>query len=78
MVTKFPVPVRFGERAIRYRLSDLERYEAALAGEPPPENLAERYLTTREVADRLGVSVPSVWRWACTARTVQRGRNGNE
>ena len=68
MAKKFPLPLRFGSRAIRYRLSDLQKFEAAVSGEPPPEITSEQYLTAREVADRLGVSIPSVWRWTEAAR----------
>lgn len=67
----FPLPVRLGVQATRWRLSDLETYEARIAGEPDPpprDRASDRYLSVRQVADRYGASVPSVWRWTAQAR----------
>lgn len=62
----FPTPVRLSAGATRWRLSDLEAYEAACAGEAIPERRNaenERFLSARQVAHRYGASVPTVWRW---------------
>jgi len=62
----FPSPHRFGAGATRWRLSEILAFEAARTGqkaEPlPPEQ--ERYLRDQDVAQRLGISRNSVWRWA--------------
>lgn len=61
----FPGPYRFGTGATRWRLSEILAFEAARTGqksEPlPPEQ--ERYLRDQDVAQRLGISRNSVWRW---------------
>jgi len=72
---QFPEPIRLGENTTRWRLSDLERFEAAAAGEPVPRRrdpADERYLSVRQVADRLGSSIPSIWRWTAEARQSAR------
>lgn len=62
---QFPTPYRL-EGSTRWRLSDLLAYEAAQIGEPAPSLTpdAERYLQDVQVAERLGVSRNTVWRWA--------------
>jgi hypothetical protein len=55
----FPKFVRFGERNRYWPLSDLIRYEAALAGiaDPKlPEPADETYLTAQQVCKRYNVS----------------------
>lgn len=62
----FPKPIRFGSAMTRWRLSDLERYEAECAGRPEPPSRApqaERYLSVRQVATRYSASTPTIWRW---------------
>lgn len=66
MPIQFPRPVKF-RSCTRWPLSALEQYEAECLGRPapstrPPES--ERYLSVHQVARRLGVSVPTVWRWS--------------
>jgi hypothetical protein len=54
----FPEPSWFGKRR-HWALSELLKYEAALAGRPPPEPgdpAAERYLTATQVKARYQVS----------------------
>lgn len=62
----FPRPVAVGVRATRWRLSDLLVYEARCAGTPTPEldPTQERFLTARQVAERLGVATSTIWRYA--------------
>lgn len=67
----FPQPIRLGPRVPRWRLSDLEAFEAACRGQPAPEprdGTRERYLTAEQVAERFAASINSVWRWAAEAR----------
>ncbi len=69
-----PQPVKIGDGCTRWRLSDLERYEAARAGEQEPSPRKpedERYLSVKQVADRYGASVPSVWRWCAQSRNSE-------
>jgi predicted DNA-binding transcriptional regulator AlpA len=63
--SKFPQPVKF-ESCTRWPLSALEAYEAQSQGRPAPKprpSEEERYLSVRQVAERLGVAVATVWRW---------------
>jgi len=65
MVYQFPAPVKIGP-ATRWRLSDLEAFDARAAGEIAPEPRApqdERYLSVKRVAERYDTSVSTVWRW---------------
>ena len=59
MTPTFPPPEFFGKRR-RWRLSELVRYERALAGEPAPDHPVdaadERYLTSAQVRERYQVS----------------------
>ncbi|HMM76153.1 MAG TPA: hypothetical protein PJ986_10625 [Gammaproteobacteria bacterium] len=67
---KFPQPVQLGESTVRWRLSDLLRYEAARAGTDPAAVSvgAEQFLRDQQVAERYGVARGSIWRWAAAAR----------
>jgi len=69
----FPHPYHMGpgRSCTRWRLSDLLAYEAASTGETPPAlaPLEERYLSVKQVAERYGASVPTIWRWT-------KGRRG--
>lgn len=58
----------------RWRLSEIMRYEAERAGTPVPhlEPQAERYLSARAVAERLDVSVSTVWRWTTESARAAR------
>ena len=60
----FPTPIRVSPGCTRWSLSRLLEYEAACGAEAvaklPPSQ--ERYLSVRQVAERLGISVASVWR----------------
>lgn len=63
---KFPTPIHLGPCATRWRLSDLERFEAACSSRSVAslrDALEERYLTVKEVSARYGASVSTVWRW---------------
>lgn len=63
---RFPHPIKIAPNSTRFRLSDLERFEAECAGEqPPPQRSAadERYLTVQQVAERYSASRPTIWRW---------------
>lgn len=66
----FPRPCSIGVRATRWRLSDIAAYEAARTGDKLPtiQPGAERYLSARAVAQRLGVAQSTVWRWSLEAR----------
>lgn len=62
----FPTPVKFSDGCTRWVLSDLEAFEALRLGRPiPPRRSSEdeRYLSARQVADRLGTSTSTIWRW---------------
>lgn len=65
-MVKFPGPLAINEATKRWRLSDLLRYEAAIAGTDPAAVKVEResFLTDKQVAERYGVARGSVWRWA--------------
>lgn len=66
MKNQFPKPERVGTACTRWKLSDLLAYEARRDGKEPP-TLApeqERWLSARQVGERYGASVTSVWRWA--------------
>lgn len=69
----FPNPIKLSPGATRWRLSDLERYEAAARGESvrPRDPASERYLTVKQVAIRYSASVPTVWRWV--RNSIPRG-----
>lgn len=69
-MAKFPNPVHFGPGATRWRLSEIVRFEAARTGEQAPALLPEqeRYLRDQDVANRLGVSRNTVWRWSAQSR----------
>lgn len=60
----FPTPIRISPGCTRWQFSRLLEYEAACGAEAvaelPPSQ--ERYLSVRQVAERLGISVASVWR----------------
>lgn len=63
---RFPAPIKLGPTTTRWRLSDLEQYEAAAAGDPAPAHRNaedERYLPVKAVAARYGTHVATVWRW---------------
>lgn len=65
----FPKPVSMGPGCTRWRLSELEQYEAHVANDPTAplrDRADDRYLNVRQVADRLGISIPTVWRWSRT------------
>ncbi len=70
----FPLPVKFGASATRWRLSDLLAYEAEVRGEEheSAEHQDNRYLSAEQVAERYSVSRASIWRW--TAQADRRGR----
>lgn len=75
-ITLFPEPVRLGANMTRFRLSAIERYERACAGEPEPEPRAsvdERWLRVTDVAKRLHCSTPTVWRRVVEAREARAG-----
>lgn len=69
-MAKFPSPLAINEATKRWRLSDLLRYEAEIAGEDPSLiNVdAEAFLTDKQVGQRYGVARGSVWRWAAGAK----------
>jgi predicted DNA-binding transcriptional regulator AlpA len=60
----FPTPIRVSPGCTRWPLSRLLEYEAACGAVAVPELMPsqERYLSVRQVAERLGISVASVWR----------------
>ena len=61
----FPEPVRLSRNTTRWLLDDLEQHEAHLEGRVhEPGSSPKTYLSVRQVADRYGVSVCTVWRWA--------------
>jgi hypothetical protein len=63
---QFPKPIKIGPSSTRWKLSDLEAYEAGAAGESPPpprEAQDERYLSVQAVAARYEAHVCTVWRW---------------
>lgn len=66
----FPAPHSIGLRSTRWRLSEILAYEAAQVGESAPalSPADERYLRDVEVAERLGVSRNTVWRWTKEAQ----------
>jgi len=69
----FPQAVKLSLGMTRWRLSDLEAYEAAACGEPAPEprpSDRERYLSAKQVAERYGCSTVSVWRWSAASREM--------
>jgi len=73
---QFPQPVKLSPSVTRWKLSDLEVYEARCAGCEPPDprdSSDERYLSARQVADRYSASTPSIWRW-CQASRSSSGR----
>jgi hypothetical protein len=68
----FPQPVKISPGCTRWRLSDLEAYEAARAGLPPPpprDPSSEAYFSDRAVARRYDSSRSSVWRWAALSES---------
>jgi len=65
---KFPQPVRPSPAVTRWRLSDLLKYEAALAGTDPATIPQETFLPAKRVASRYGVGISTIWRWAATAQ----------
>jgi predicted DNA-binding transcriptional regulator AlpA len=68
----FPKPTYFG-KAKRWKLSDCQKYDAAIAGLPPPEidQADDRWLTERQVCQRYSVSHMTIWR-----RTTGAARHG--
>jgi len=67
----FPAPLRLSAGATRWRLSDLEAYEATCAGESNPSRRGtdtERYLSVKQVADRYATTPPTIWRWCQESR----------
>jgi len=66
----FPQPVKLGDSATRWRLSEVMAYEAARTGAAPPkiDPAYEQYLSVRVVAERMGVACSTVWRWASESR----------
>lgn len=71
-MTKFPGPLAINQATKRWRLSDLMRYEAEIAGNDPATVRVEResFLTDKQVAERYGVSRPTVWRWSAGGEQV--------
>jgi len=68
---QFPTPSKFSGGSTRLALSRLESYEARCAGEPEPaprDSRNERYLSVKQVAERYGVSVATIWRWCQESR----------
>ncbi len=68
---EFPSPIQLGPSSTRWRLSDLEAYEAQCAGDPsPPRRSSEHelYLDVKQVAARYSSSAPTVWRWVRNGR----------
>lgn len=73
MAINFPQPVKFSGGCVRWRLSDLEAYEARCAGEPEPQRRTperELYLSAAQVAVRYDASVPTVRRWQAQGRVT--------
>jgi len=66
----FPQPVKLGDSATRWRLSDVLAYEAKRTGAAPPsiDPAHEQFLSVRAVAARLGVAPSTVWRWTSESR----------
>ncbi len=60
----FPTPIRVSPGCTRWPLSRLLEYEAGCGAVPVHELTPseERYLSVRQVAERLGISAASVWR----------------
>ena len=61
----FPPPKFKAGMRRHWKLSDLLEYEAAAAGEEPPEPLPpdkERFLTAKQLRERYGVSDMWIWR----------------
>lgn len=73
-VKAFPQPFRIGNAAARWRLSDVLTFEAGRAGGPTPEidPAEERYLPARAVAQRLGVSTSTIWRWSLETKRAAK------
>lgn len=73
-VKAFPQPFRIGNAAARWRLSDVAAFESERTGKPAPEigPANERYLSARVVAQRMGVSASTVWRWALEAKRATK------
>lgn len=65
MTTPFPQPVYMAGMRARWRLSDLERYEA---GETDRTSEHEVYLSAVQVAERFRMSRVAVWKQARLAR----------
>lgn len=62
---KLPEPIKLNG-STRWCLSQLEVIEAHARGVSNPEPLPseqERYLSVKQLAERYGVSVPTIWRW---------------
>ena len=61
---RFAEPIYWGKRRV-WKLSDLLKYEAAVAGETMPDQLPpedERFLTAAQVRERYG-GVSDMWIW---------------
>ena len=70
-MTRFPAPLQLGPSSTRWRLSDLEAYEAHCSGDPcPPRRSSEdeRYFDVKQVAARYSSSPATVWRWVRNGR----------
>ena len=63
----FPRPTRLSTSTTRWALSDVVRYEAEIADTIPRPIEQERWLAVRQVAQRFGVSVATIWRWSADA-----------
>lgn len=68
--TAFPRPIKIANGTTRWPLSAVVRYESALAGtlapSIPPES--ERFLSVRDLSERLHVTRSTIWRWVEESR----------
>jgi len=67
MQNHFPRPIHLTPGCSRWRLSDLEKFDARAECRPEPvqrEPEDERFLSVNQVATRYAVSIQTIHRWA--------------
>lgn len=75
----FPKPIKLGPSVTAWALSDLERFEHARRGSTDTAERApvdERYLRPREVAERYGITLATLWRWSAHGFAGRAPRRG--